>query len=100
MRARKEVWGQSFFLARSVVVVPILTPTHIIGPTKPQCQGLFLSLKLFMQVFQKNHLEKKEILCPFLYNLNTSQSFVSSNISLKVETIPLLKFSEYMRSVN
>ena len=33
--ARKELWGQSFFLARSVVFLPILTPTHIyVRPSK------------------------------------------------------------------
>lgn len=88
--ARKELWEQSFFLARSVAYT--YPNTHL----RQNLNGGAISiLKIIHASLSKEPLRKKEILCPFLYNLNTSQSFVSSNISLKGWNNTTPKFSEY-----
>lgn len=91
--ARKELWEQSFFLARSVAYT--YPNTHLRQTQQNLNGGAISILKIIHASLSKEPLRKKEILCPFLYNLNTSQSFVSSNISLKGWNNTTPKFSEY-----
>lgn len=69
--------------------------THLRQTQQNLNPGAISVLKIIHASLSKEPLRKKEILCPFPYNLNTSQSFVSSNISLKGWNNTTPKFSEY-----
>lgn len=93
--ARKEVTGVNLSSWPDLWYSCYTYPnTHLRQTQQNLNAGAISVLKIIHASLSKEPLRRKEILCPFLYNLNTSQSFVSSNISLKGWNNTTPKFSE------